>query len=114
MGAGSMRRLLNTEKLMFTAPEDVAMFCSSFLVEVTAQSEGESWDPGYVPEPVVFNIVLTENFYGLPLNCIPHVVTVILLVIWIIWAAFSKPPRWPASILLHVAEHSEEQGLKRN
>jgi hypothetical protein len=112
--AGGMRRLLNTEKLIFTAPANLEAFYSSTLVQVTAQAEGESWDPAYVPEPVKFNIVVTENLLGLPLNCVPHVITVVVLVAWIVWAVFSKTPKWPASILLQIPEASDQEQLKTN
>jgi hypothetical protein len=78
---GGLRKLLNTEKLIFTTPDDSALFCRKTVLRIRVYSEAVPWDRTKPLERILFNISIGGNFVGIPLECIPHVVWVAMLLL---------------------------------
>jgi hypothetical protein len=75
------RKLLNTEKLIFTTPADSALFCRETILRIRVFSEAVPWDRNKPLERILFNISIGGNFVGIPQECIPHIVWVATLLL---------------------------------
>ena len=73
------RKLLNTEKLVFSTPEDSISFCRQTLVRIRLISEAVPWDKDKAPGPVVFNLSVGPTLMGFPVECVPHAIAIVCL-----------------------------------
>ncbi len=76
------RKLLNTEKLIFTTPEDSDLFCRVTILRINAIPEALRWDMSQPIERVLFNVAIGPTILGAPVECVPHILWVGLLLVF--------------------------------
>jgi len=108
-GAVGMRRLLDTEKVMFDSPrgDQLNQFLDDSYIQVHIQEPYISWDAER-KAAVLYNIKLAPVFLGIPLEVFPHGLCILLLIIVIVVITFRERPLWPASVLLNQQSESDK------
>jgi hypothetical protein len=105
---GGSRKLLNTEKLIFTTPDDSTLFCLKTILRIRVFSEAVPWDTKMTRPRILFNVSIGRNFVGIPLECLPHIAWLVILLL--------VSPLLFKSILLRItaANQLEDAGKQKN
>jgi len=104
------RRLLNTEKLEFSTPENVEEFSQHSRIAIEVDWHGITWKQNVTLGQIVYNIHLGRVFNGVPIESFPHIAAVLALVCFFVLATLRNELTWPFSFLI---SNARDENFKR-